>query len=244
LLVAVPCLNEAGNIGQVVREIRYHAPGARVLVVDDGSGDATAEAARAEGAAVLVNRRNLGIGASLKRAFALALSSGHARLVRMDGDGQHDPAYLSALLQPLEAGEADVVIGSRYLVGGAEGDGSTTSLRRGSRKLFALLVQVYTGRRFSDPNSGMWAYSRPAMGFLAHADLFDYPEGDMLIALQRAGFRVVEVPVRMRPRRAGRSSLSLASALSYLLQVGLHPIFDPDTRPGSGLSQYSPSPLP
>ncbi len=225
--MAIPCLDEEASIGQVVREVKLHAPEARVLVVDDGSRDSTAEAARAAGAAVVVNPRNLGIGASLQRAFALALRSGHACLVRMDGDGQHDPAYLRALLEPLRSGSADAAIGSRYLGGGAGPDGSTTSLRRGSRRLFSLLVRVYTGRRFSDPNSGMWAYNRRSMEFLASADLFDYPEGDMLIALERAGFRVAEVPVRMRSRHAGRSSLNPLKALGYLAQVALHPIFDP-----------------
>ena len=176
------------------------------------------------------NRRNRGIAASLKRAFALALVSGHQWLARMDGDGQHDPAYLHALLDPLREDEADVVIGSRYLNGDTGNDGSTTSLRRSSRKLFTLLVRLYTGRVFSDPNSGMWAYNRRSMEFLAGADLFDYPEGDMLIALERAGFRVAEVPVHMRSRGAGRSSLNPAKALGYLLQVGLHPIFDPSRK--------------
>lgn len=226
-LVAIPCLNEEASIGQVVREVKYLAPEALVLVVDDGSRDSTAAEAAASGAAVVSNRRNRGIAGSLKRAFGLALASGHQWLARMDGDGQHDPAYLHALLEPLRSGEADVAVGSRYLNGDTGNDGSTTSLRRWSRRLFSLMVRLYTGRSFTDPNSGMWAYNRRSMDFLTDADLFDYPEGDMLITLERAGFKVAEVPVRMRSRRAGRSSLNPFKALGYLVQVAFHPIFDP-----------------
>jgi hypothetical protein len=235
-LVAVPCLNEEANIGRVVREVREAAPQARVLVVDDGSRDRTAEEAAGAGAVVVRNRRNLGVGRSLQRAFRLALSSGHAWMVRLDGDGQHDPSFLADLLRPLREGQADAVVGSRYAGMSRDPDLSTTSLRRGSRRLFALVVRLYTGRRFSDPNSGMWAFNRRAMRFLAEIDLMDYPEGDMLIQLQKAGFRVAEVPVRMRPRRAGRSSIRPVKALLHLARLLLHPVFDPPGRPAEPAS--------
>jgi len=235
-LVAVPCLNEEGNIGRVVREVRKAAPEARILVVDDGSRDRTAEEAAGAGAVVVRNRRNLGVGRSLQRAFRLALSSGHAWMVRLDGDGQHDPSFLTDLLRPLREGEADAVVGSRYAGKSRGPDLSTTSLRRGSRRLFALVVRLYAGRSFSDPNSGMWAFNRRAMRFLAEIDLMDYPEGDMLIQLQKAGFRVAEVPVRMRPRRAGRSSIRPLKALLHLARLLLHPVFDPPGRPAEPAS--------
>lgn len=229
-MVAIPCLNEEGNIRRMVRELREDAPQARVLVVDDGSRDRTAEEAAGAGAVVVRNRRNLGVGRSMQRAFGLALSSGHAWMVRLDGDGQHDPSFLEDLLRPLREGQADAVVGSRYAGKSLDPDNSTTSLRRASHRLFALVVRLYTGRRFSDPNSGMWSFNRRAMRFLAGTELMDYPEGDMLIQLERAGLKVVEVPVRMRPRGAGRSSLDLRRGLACFLEMGLGPLFDTNGR--------------
>jgi hypothetical protein len=198
-----------------------------VLVIDDGSRDATADEARRAGALVVRNRKNRGIGFSLGKSFELALASGYEILVRADGDGQHDPSYLRDLVEPLRDGRADVVIGSRYLDGKMEAqDRSTTPLRRKSRKAFSLLIRLYTGRRFSDPNSGYCAYSRPAMRYLLEQGLFDFPESEMLISLEKAGLRVSEVPVRMRPRQAGKSSIRPLKALGYLLALCFNPLFE------------------
>ncbi len=230
LMVAVPCLNEEATVAGVVAEVRESHPGCRVLVVDDGSRDDTASRARRAGAEVVSNPRNLGIGAGLKRAMTVALRGGHPFLVRLDGDGQHDPAFIGPLLEPLQEGRADAVIGSRYLSKEGGADISTTALRRLSRKAFSCVLWMYTGRTFTDPNSGMWAFNRQAMRALLTVDLRRFPESEMLMVLERAGLRVEEVPVRMRPRGAGHSSLNLRRALSYLLELGLGPLFDPRDR--------------
>ncbi len=225
-LVAIPCLNEGANIAEVVREVKSGYPHASVLVIDDGSRDDTRIKAAQAGALVVSNGRNRGIGYSLRLAIALALKWGYPFLVRVDGDGQHDPHYIVELLRPLKEGEAEVAVGSRYLEKELRGeDHSTSSLRRKAGKFISLLIRLYTGRSFTDPTSGFWAFSRESMEYLLRSSLLDYPEGEMLISLEKKGLRVREVPVRMRPRANGRSSLNSLKALGYLFELSLGRVF-------------------
>lgn len=199
-LVIMPAFNESGIISRTLAELLPVAP--RVLVVDDGSSDDTAARARAAGAEVLRLPTNLGYGGALQAGFRYAVRrTSFPRLVTFDADGQHDPAYLPALIAPLAAGAADYVVGSRYLAGGRE-----RSARALGNRLFAAAASLATGAPISDATSGMIALSRGVAKVLL-LDLFpqDYPDADVIVMLRRMGFRTAEVAVKMRPSPTGKS---------------------------------------
>lgn len=216
VLAVVPAFNEAGNIAALVRELRDLEDAPDVLVVDDGSTDGTAEVAAAAGARVLRLPFNCGIGATVQAGIAWGLERGYGLLARFDGDGQHDPSSLVALRAPLESGEADFVLGSRYL--DREGFQSTLARRMGSR-WFAFLLRALSGLRITDPTSGCWAANARAAAVLQADYSSDYPEVDSLVRLQRAGCRVREQSIRMRARAQGESSIDALRAVYYMFKV-------------------------
>jgi glycosyltransferase involved in cell wall biosynthesis len=160
---------------------------------------------------------NLGIGGAFQAGLLYAARSGVKRLVRLDGDGQHDPAAVSALLDALDTGGADLVIGSRFL---AESGGyrSTVTRRMGIR-LISALNRMVTGKRIHDCTSGFLAMSGSMIAYLADVVPDDYPEPELLVLASRAGFEVTEVAIRMRPRGGGESSIRLADSALYMLKV-------------------------
>jgi len=215
-LVVVPAFNEEGNVGHLLRELETLPLPLDAVVVDDGSVDGTAAAAAAAGARVLRLPFNCGIGAAVQTGLRLALDEGYARTARLDGDGQHDPRALAALLAPIDAASADMVIGSRYL--DRQGFQSSPARRVGSR-WFSALLRVVCGQRISDPTSGLWAANARATAILAAEYASDYPEVDAVVHLVRQGCTIAEVPVVMRARHAGRSSIDAPRALYYMLKV-------------------------
>ncbi len=214
----MPALDESGNVADVVREALALAEAPDVCVVDDGSTDDTAQVARRAGATVLVMPFNVGIGASVQAGVLVGLENGYERFVRFDGDGQHDPRSIATLLEPLDRGEADFVLGSRYLA--ASGFRSTWARRLGAR-WFSWLLRVLVGLRITDPTSGLWAANRRAAEVLFHEHSPDYPEVDSLVHLQRSGCRVLERAVQMRPRASGESSIGWLDSVYYLFKVTL-----------------------
>jgi glycosyltransferase involved in cell wall biosynthesis len=202
-LVVIPAFNEAAAIGKVLDGIRSVDPRLPVLVVDDGSTDDTAGVACRGGARVARLPVNLGYGWALQTGYKYALREGYDCVVQLDGDGQHEPADIPNLLAALERRETDVAIGSRFL-----GDPTyrTGMARRLGMRLFGLLALALAGTRFTDVTSGFQALNRDVLDFFA-AERYpaDYPDADVLVMLTRAGFRVVEVPVRMYPKAGGRS---------------------------------------
>ena len=202
-IAIVPALNEERQIGAVVDEIRAQAPGFDVLVIDDGSTDRTAAVAREHGAAVVRHPFNMGYGVALQTAYKYAARRGYDVLVQLDGDGQHDPSYIPKLADEITTGNTDVCVGTRF----KEGLGYIPPFfRRAGMVLFGYIASVATGRRVTDPTSGYQALGRGPFTFF-QSDLFpfDYPDADVLILLHRAGFRVEEIPVRMKPSPTGKS---------------------------------------
>ncbi len=217
-LAIVPALNEERTIAQVVGEIRSYDPRLEIVVVDDGSTDRTAEVARAAGARVLQLPFNLGIGGAVQTGFRYARENDFDFAVRVDGDGQHDPAQLGAIVEPVLRGEADIVVGSRYL--SASGDGYRSSVpRRMGIRILAWVVSKLTGQRISDPTSGFQALNRKAIALFAADYPHDYPEVEALVLLLRHRLRLQEVPIVMRPRTAGRSSIQTLSSAYYMVKV-------------------------
>ncbi|GAB4526170.1 MAG: glycosyltransferase family 2 protein [Anaerolineae bacterium] len=216
LLIIVPCYNEADSIASVVTQARRALPEADVLVIDDGSTDATLQIASQSGATVLAVPFNLGIGGAVQTGYQFALRQNYQWVARIDGDGQHDPAQLDRLLERVIGGEADVVIGSRHLAT----DGYRASRARywGTR-LFAAIVSLVTGQRFTDVTSGFMVVNHEAAAFLAENTPGDYPEIEALVLLCRAGYRVKEVPVTMQARLAGKSSIGPFDAFYYVVKI-------------------------
>jgi glycosyltransferase involved in cell wall biosynthesis len=217
-IAIVPALNEERAIAHVVDEIRAYDPELEIVVVDDGSLDGTAQVARAAGARVLRLPFNLGIGGAVQTGFRYAHENEFEYAVRVDGDGQHDPAQLGAVVQPLMRGAADIVVGSRYLSPGGDGYRSSVPRRMGIR-ILARVVSALTGQRITDPTSGFQALNRKAIALFAADYPHDYPEVEALVLLLRHRLRLREVPIEMRPRTAGRSSIQTLSSGYYMVKV-------------------------
>ena len=216
-LVVLLAYEEEEAIGRTVSELAGALPAADVLVVDDGSADATAAAARAAGARVVRHPFNLGVAAAEATGLAWASRQGYDAVLRMDGDGQHDPASAPALLEAVARG-AELAVGTRF---GAIESFRSSAARRAGNRLLSGVVSALCGRRLTDPTSGFRAFGGRALPFFAAHFPHDYPEPDSLVWACRRGFRVEEIPVRMRPRQTGESSLGPLSSAYYMVKVSL-----------------------
>jgi glycosyltransferase involved in cell wall biosynthesis len=216
VLAIVPAYNEEESLPSTLEELQRVAPWADVLVVDDHSRDATAQVARRAGARVLRLPFNLGVGGALQAGFAYALSHAYKVGVQFDADGQHDPAYLADVVGPVVRCEADVAIGSRYV---AASRYRAPRARRLGMVLFAALASRLMGWRLFDTTSGFRAYARPVMAFCLEELPHDFPDAPLLILLHRVGFRLIEVPVEMRERTAGKSFYTVGRSLYYPYKV-------------------------
>jgi len=208
---------EEAAIGQTVAEAARALPGADLLVVDDGSSDRTAEAARAAGARVVRHPFNLGVAAAEATGLRWAVRRGYAAAVRMDGDGQHDPASAPALLEAIAEG-AELAVGTRFA---SVESFRSNALRRAGNRLLSSVVSALSGQPFTDPTSGFRAFGGRALPYFAEHFPHDYPEPESLLWACRRGFRVVELPVRMRPRTSGESSLGPFASAYYMVKVSL-----------------------
>ena len=220
-LAIVPARNEEDAVAKVVAELRSFDPHLDVVVIDDGSEDSTAARAEAAGAAVVSLPFNLGIGGAVQTGFKYALEHGYETVLRLDGDGQHDPRQIPNLLAPLLRGEADVVVGSRFAEGGS--DYKAPLARRAGIRWFAQLVSLLTGQKLTDTTSGFQAVNARAIRLFAADYPHDYPEVEAVRPLQRepGRLRILEVPALMRGRETGRSSITLVRSLYYAVKVTL-----------------------
>jgi glycosyltransferase involved in cell wall biosynthesis len=217
VLIAIPAYREERSIGRVVSDLRAKFP-YDVLVVNDGSADGTSDAARKAGAIVLDLPCNLGIGGAVQTAFLFARRRGYDAVVRIDGDGQHEIEGVRGVIEPILAGNADAVIGSRF-IGDAGYRGSIPRIF--GIRFFRFLVNLVTGYRVTDPTSGFFAVNRRLIEFYSHHYPSDYPEVDAYILMHRLKARAVEVPVRMYPRAEGKSSITAFGAMYYMVKVTL-----------------------
>lgn len=214
-LAVIPAYNEEASIASVISSVRRHFDG-NIAVVDDGSLDDTASVARRTGAVVLSHPCNLGIGAAVQTGFKYAEAHDYDAVVRIDGDGQHDPSYIPVFLDLLARDEADIIVGSRFLAR----KGYQSSVVRRIGILILSVLSALVGARVTDPTSGYWALSRKAFRLLQLFQPDDYPEAQGLLIASRAGCRIREIPVIMQARNAGRSSIRGAVHSGfYMLKV-------------------------
>lgn len=218
-LAIVPALNEVDAIARTVSEIARWAPDFDVLVVDDGSTDATAPVAAAAGARVLRLPFNLGIGGAMQTGYQYARAHGYEVAVQVDGDGQHDARDISTLLRRLrEDPGINMVTGSRFLE--CDNDGFRSSAaRRAGIGIFARVASLLSGQRVTDPTSGFRMADRRAIELFARDYPHDYPEVEAILLIHAHRLRSCEAPVRMRPRTSGRSAISSLQAAYYMVKV-------------------------
>lgn len=216
LLILIPAFNEEGAVGAVVKEVREVMGDVPVLVVDDCSMDATVHIAREAGARVLSLPYHLGLGGCVQAGYRLAYELGYQYVIRVDGDGQHDPRDIPAMLQALEREGCEMVIGSRFISGAGT---HTGFLRALGIIFFRAMLRPILGRPVHDPTSGFVGVNRTALAVFSRSFPLEYPEIEALVVLQRKRFRFIEVPCRMRPRRAGRTSITALKSLYYPVHV-------------------------
>jgi glycosyltransferase involved in cell wall biosynthesis len=209
-LIFIPAWNEEATIGEVIAGLRERLPDADVLVIDDGSTDATTPRARAAGAHVATLPFNQGLGAALQTGYLYALRGGYQLCAHLDADGQHPPEEVGRLLEEVREDRADLVIGSRYSEPGEldRGDYQPTLSRRIGTSVFRVFLTLATRQRFTDTTSGMRAANRRVMRLFSENYSPDFAEIESLQLAVRQGLRVEEVPVRMLERAGGASFLT------------------------------------
>lgn len=216
LMILIPAYNEEGAIATVVKEIRSYHPDLPILVVDDCSYDGTRTVARHAGADVVTVPCHLGLGGCVQAGYRFAFDLGFDYVIRLDGDGQHDPAYISLIRDTLATSGSQMVIGSRYL----DGTGEHTSVARGAGIVFfRWFLALVLRKRVHDPTSGYVGVNRQALEVFARTFPLEYPEIEALVVLKRLTFQFEEVPVRMRPRMAGQSTITTVRSFYYVLHV-------------------------
>jgi hypothetical protein len=214
-LIVIPAYNEAESIGSLIRHLRAEGR-SDILVINDGSSDNTEEIVRQSGVLFVSLPLNLGIGGAVQTGFRYAFENRYDVVMQLDGDGQHDPSYIEDLIRPILDDRADVVIGSRFIQ--KQGFQSSFHRRMGIRVL-QWLNRILTGRHITDCTSGFRAYNFKAVAFLADHYSVDFPEPEAIISMLKRGFRIVEVPVIMRSREHGRSSIRGWKSIYYICKV-------------------------
>ena len=216
LMILIPAYNEEGAVADVIREVHQVMPEVPVLVTDDASRDDTAGRAKSAGADVLRLPHHLGLGGCVQAGYKLAFELGYDYVIRVDGDGQHDPQYIPALFDVLRKTGCHMVIGSRFY----QNNGTHTSAVRAiGIWVFRLVLRPILGKPVRDPTSGFVGVNKEALQVFTGSFPLEYPEIEALVVLQRKRFRFEEVPVRMRRRKAGRSTITAIKSLYYIIHV-------------------------
>ena len=218
VLVIIPCYNEEENLERVVARLKKEAPQVDFLIVNDCSTDSSAAICKANGWRFLDLPTNLGIGGGVQSGYQYAVQNGYDITVQMDGDGQHDPAYLDAVLAPVIAGELDMAVGSRFIT--KEGF-QTSFMRRLGIRIISTTIRLLCGARVLDVTSGFRACNKALTAFYARQYAQDYPEPEAIVSAVLNGYRVGEVPVVMQERMGGVSSINLLRSAYYMIKVPL-----------------------
>lgn len=217
-LIIIPAFNEESNIEKTVTAIQKNAQGFDYVIINDCSTDRTKQICAEKGYNVVNLPINLGIGGAVQTGYKYALERDYDVVVQVDGDGQHDPEFLNEMADYLMENELDMVIGSRFI----EKEGFQSSkLRRVGIVFFSKLIKLLTGTLITDPTSGLRMIGRNAMALFAADYPRDYPEPESVVAVIRRNMKVKEIPVVMKERQGGVSSISLKKSVYYMIKVTL-----------------------
>ena len=217
-LIIIPAYNEEANIERTVSHIQKYAPEFDYIVINDCSSDRTGQICDVNHFPVIHLPVNLGIGGAVQTGYLYGVYNGYDEAVQIDGDGQHDPAYLLKMAEHMEKSKADMVIGSRFI----EKKGFQSSgIRRIGIRYFTFLIRLLTGKKITDPTSGLRMVNREVMCLFADNYPKDYPEPETVVAILRRGKKIEELPVVMKERMGGVSSISPKKSRYYMIKVSL-----------------------
>lgn len=242
VLVIIPCYNEENNIDSVIHDIvDYTINNHKIcpeisidhVIVNDCSNDGTLSKCKDKRYNVLNLAVNLGIGGCMQTGYQYALEMGYDIAIQQDGDGQHDPRFLRDVILPIQNGQADIVIGSRFL----ENNGyQSTGLRRFGISFLSRLIFICTGKKIYDVTSGYRAVNRRYIEFFSRRYAQDYPEPESIVDAALNNATITEVPVIMHERKEGSSSINSVRSLYYMLKVSLaillHRLISPKMEEG------------
>lgn len=218
VLIIIPAYNESQNIEKVTENIIKNYPQYDYVIINDGSKDKTRDICRDRNFEFINLSINLGIGGAVQTGYKYARDKGYDVAVQIDGDGQHDVSYLEKMLEKIDNNEADVVIGSRFI----EKEGFQSSImRRIGINILSILILMSTGKRIKDVTSGYRAVNKKFIDIYADDYPMDYPEPEAIISAIMYGGKIVEVPVAMRERMAGESSINPIKSVYYMIKVTL-----------------------
>lgn len=225
VLIIIPAFNEQDNIGKLIEKINRnnYKHTVDVLVINDQSFDNTSLIAKNLGAKVIDLPCNLGIGGAVQTGYMYASLHDYDVAIQVDGDGQHNPKYVNLLVEPIANGDADIVVGSRYI--NYEGFQSSKIRRLGIWYLKSL-INILSGLKITDPTSGYRACSKEVISFFATNYPKDYPEPESIMYVKRKKLKVLEIPVIMNEREAGVSTINFQRSVYYMIKVSLAIIFD------------------
>lgn len=215
-LVVVPVLNEEKSINIVIEKILNTSTDVDILVVDDGSTDKTLDRIKNKEIFVVTHLYNMGIGVSFQTGCQFALNHGYNYIVRMDGDGQHDPIFIKDILTPIKNNEVDIAIGSRFL---GKSEFKSSSLRLIGIKIISTFMTLLTKKKVTDPTSGLCAMNKKAFSFFSNNCADDYPEPEILVYHKE--FKIKEVPISISKRHDGISSITPLKSIYYMVKVML-----------------------
>ncbi|AIQ38142.1 MULTISPECIES: glycosyltransferase family 2 protein [Paenibacillus] len=223
VLGIIPCFNEEENIESLIKELSDYSDILDFVIINDYSTDLTSVICDKNNANVINLPCNLGIGGAVQTGYIYAKKNNYDIAIQIDGDGQHNPAYIKSLIEPIVKDGLDFVIGSRFI----EKEGFQSSItRRVGIIYFSGLLKLLAKRKVSDPTSGFRACNKKVIDFFANSYPTDYPEPESIMALSRNGYKIAEIPVQMRERNGGTSSIKSLKSIYYMIKVTLAIIID------------------
>ena len=217
-LIIIPAFNEEANIEKTVKDIEENAPEFDYIIINDCSTDKTRTICTQNHYNVIHLPVNLGIGGAVQTGYIYGYRNGYDLAVQVDGDGQHDPAFLSKMADYMERSQADMVIGSRFI---DKKGFQSSGIRRIGIRYFTILIRLLTGQTITDPTSGLRMVSQSVMKQFAEDYPKDYPEPGSVVTVLRNGKKIIEIPVVMRARNGGNSSISMNKSAYYMIKVTL-----------------------
>ena len=217
-LVIIPAFNEAGAIVHTVEDIQKNAPTFDYVVINDCSFDHTQQLCEEHHYKLINLPINSGIGAAVQTGYLYAKRYGYDYAIQVDGDGQHDAQFLEKMADYMEEHDLHMLIGSRFI----EKEGfQSTGLRRVGIRYFTWLIRLFTGHTITDPTSGMRMVNREVIQYFAEEYPKDYPEPETAVVILKKGLSVAEIPVEMKERQSGTSSISFKRSIYYMIKVSL-----------------------